>query len=137
MMTRFELGARLWHVPRFHAAWFESDGSEVEHATAPGTDSSMCGLEHGGKYRHRFEDVSRRNTCPRCQALVDAIQAADLLGAVAGAVSRGDLQLTEQERAAVVSVEAALLAVYPPDPSHRTQTSPRSDSVDWACPGLS
>jgi hypothetical protein len=117
MTTRFELGARVRHVRRFHAAWFESDGSEVEHAAAPGTDSSMCGLKHGGKYRHRFEDVSRRNTCPRCQALVDAIQAADLLGAVAGAVSRGDLQLTEHERAAVVSVEAALLAVYPPDPS--------------------
>jgi len=106
----------LRHVPRTHAAWLAA-GSEIEHATAPNGLSGLCGIPDGEIHRHLFEDIPRTRTCPSCQALADSIRASDLLGAVSGAVGRGDMHLSQEQRECVAAAESALLSTYPPDES--------------------
>jgi hypothetical protein len=107
---------RLRHVPRVHAALI-APGDHRTHAAAPMAEQeALCGVA-GSVVRHLLEDVSRAETCPACQAKSDAIRAADLLGAVAGAAGRGQLELAPEILEAALVIERALCATYPDDPS--------------------
>jgi hypothetical protein len=106
----------LRHVPRVHAA-LVAPGDHRTHAAAPmGEHDALCGVT-GSVVRHLFEDMSRAETCPVCQAGSDAVRAADLLGAVAGAAGRGQLELAPEVLQAAQVVQQALAATYPDDPS--------------------
>jgi hypothetical protein len=107
---------RLRHVPRVHAALVVA-GDDHAHAAAPETDhEALCGAS-GSIARHLFEDAPRRETCPLCQARCDAVRAADLLGAIAGAANRGQLHLAPEILKAAQLVDDALSATYPADSS--------------------
>ena len=107
----------LRHVPRFHAGLVTSPDSSTQHAAAPDVQgTALCGVT-GDIVRNRFEDVGRSRSCPACQARSDAIQAADLLGALRGAIQRGEFPATNSLKSSMNEVETAFLATYPADPS--------------------
>ena len=92
-------------------------GDHHTHATAPDTDhEALCGAS-GSMVRHLFEDVPRRDACPLRQARCDVVRAADLLGAIAGASNRCQLDLAPEILKAAQLVEDALSATYPADSS--------------------
>jgi hypothetical protein len=107
---------QLRHVPRVHAALVVADDHRTHAASPTAEREALCGVA-GEIFRHLFEDVSRRETCQVCRAHSDAIRAADLLGATAGAATRGQVALAPEVLDAMQFVEGALAATYPDDPS--------------------